>query len=82
MVSQGRGGPAVLALDVTDPTSPVFLWEQVDPEHATGQSPQTVTIAPLADGDQVRWAAPWGAGTARMPSARCLVRRTIITPRG
>ncbi|MFT4978292.1 MAG: hypothetical protein ACI8S6_004200 [Myxococcota bacterium] len=69
LVSAGRGGPGVLALDVTDPTSPRFLWEQTDPDHpdATGYGAQSVIVAPLQDGDQLRWTALWGSGTPRQP---------------
>ncbi len=30
VVQQGKGGPVTLALDVTDPLNPMYLWEQVD----------------------------------------------------
>jgi hypothetical protein len=30
VVQQGQGGPVTLALDITDPTTPEFLWEQTD----------------------------------------------------
>jgi len=69
LVSQGRGGPAVLALDVTDPTAPTFLWEQVDVDHpnATGYGSQSVVVVPMQDGELTRWTALWGAGLARRP---------------
>ena len=28
VVSQGKGGPVTMALDITDPTAPTFLWSK------------------------------------------------------
>ena len=35
VVSQGKGGPVTMALDITNPTAPTFLWEQVDEADST-----------------------------------------------
>ena len=59
VVQQGRGGPATLALDVTDPRDPRFLWERIDPHEptalgATSSRPGVVTVED-ARGDQLAW---------------------------
>ncbi|MCB9793781.1 MAG: hypothetical protein H6741_13765 [Alphaproteobacteria bacterium] len=66
VVSQGRGGPATLALDITDPDSPVFLWEHVpsDDPSAAGYtlSPPLITLVERSSGTSDRWLATWPAG--------------------
>lgn len=37
VVQQGLGGPATLALDITDPMSPTYLWEQVNGQELDGE---------------------------------------------
>lgn len=38
VVQQGLGGPATLALDITDPMSPEYLWEQANGQQLDGES--------------------------------------------
>jgi hypothetical protein len=70
VVSQGVGGPAVLALDITDPRDPIFLWEMATAgnETAAARATSTPIIANLLDstGDELRdiWTALWGSGRA------------------
>jgi fibro-slime domain-containing protein len=44
VVTQGTGGPSVLALDITNPTEPQYLWEQT-PDSATTGVGQAVSRA-------------------------------------
>lgn len=71
VVQQGKGGPVTLALDVTNPLDPKFLWEQVDTrdETAMGYLVGRPSIAKVYDyrdtSDPVhRWVAIWGSGRA------------------
>lgn len=38
VVQQGLGGPGTLALDITDPQSPQYLWEQVNGQQLDGET--------------------------------------------
>lgn len=73
VVQQGKGGAVTLALDITNPTSPQFLWEQTDDVDTTamGYTISTPVIANIYDksGDDPdewhdRWVAMWGSGRA------------------
>ncbi|MEL6349244.1 MAG: hypothetical protein AAFV53_39435 [Myxococcota bacterium] len=70
LVSQGQGGPAVLALDITDTASPRFLFEHVNPadEASVMYAPKDVQIMQLQDGSRNDWVAVWGNGPTRLPS--------------
>ncbi len=73
VVQQGKGGTITLALDITNPTSPQYLWEQTDSVDTTamGYTIGTPVIANIYDksGDDPdawhdRWVAMWGSGRA------------------
>jgi hypothetical protein len=71
VVQQGKGGPVTLALDITDPTSPEFLWEQTDEGDSTAMGygvgrPVITNIYDASDEDSPhdRWVAMWGSGRA------------------
>ncbi|MDP6934038.1 MAG: PilC/PilY family type IV pilus protein, partial [Myxococcota bacterium] len=71
VVQQGKGGPVTLALDITDPTHPEFLWEQTDETDSSAQGytvgrPTVVNIYDAEDEDEPhdRWVAMWGGGRA------------------
>lgn len=73
VVQQGKGGTITLALDITNPTSPQYLWEQTDTVDTTamGYTISTPVIANVYDksGDDSsewhdRWVAMWGSGRA------------------
>ena len=70
VVQQGKGGPVTLALDITNPTDPKFLWEQTDETDTTamGYTVGRPVIANVYDasGDRAhdRWVAMWGSGRA------------------
>ena len=51
VVSQGKGGPVTMVLDITNPTAPTFLWEQVDEADATaiGYTTSRPVIANIYD---------------------------------
>lgn len=70
VVQQGMGGPVTLALDITDTTAPVFLWEQVNTDDTTVQGYGTgrpvvfnVYDARYPTGPD-QWVAMWGGGRA------------------
>ena len=74
VVPQGRAGPAVLALDITDPTAPYFLWEHHNAAEpgADALAVSQPVIARLPDAAApggARWAALWGSGRAVPASA-------------
>ena len=71
VVSQGKGGPITLALDITDSTAPKFLWEQVDETDYTaiGYTTSRPVIGNIYDAsdssDPVdNYVAFWGSGRA------------------
>ena len=71
VVQQGKGGPVTLALDITDPLEPRYLWEQVDllDPTAQGYSVGRPVIAKVFDDRDssyptYRWVAIWGSGRA------------------
>lgn len=71
VVQQGLGGPTTLALDITDPTAPEFLWEhqnETDPK-AMGYTlgrPAIFNIYDSSDSANPKdhWVAMWGGGVA------------------
>ncbi len=70
VVQQGMGGPVTLALDITDPSFPVFLWEQVNAEdtsalgYGTGR-PVIFNVYDIRDPvSPDQWVAMWGSGRA------------------
>jgi hypothetical protein len=70
VVQQGMGGPVTLALDITDPTTPEFLWEQTDESDTTAMGytigrPLIGLILDDSDSDLTdRYVAMWGSGRA------------------
>ncbi len=70
VVQQGKGGPVTLALDITNPLDPKFLWEQTDEEDPTamGYTVGRPVITNVYDnsGEEAkdRWVAMWGSGRA------------------
>jgi len=68
VVSQGKGGPVTLALDITVTDEPTFLWEQTNETDysAMGYTVSTPVVTNLWDGDAShdRWVAIWGSGRA------------------
>lgn len=71
IVQQGKGGPLTMALDITDPLDPKFLWEQWDrtePE-AHGYGVSRAVVAQIRDTEDAsdptdRYIAIWGSGRA------------------
>jgi len=70
VVQQGKGGPVTLALEITDPLWPEFLWEQTDEEDPTamGYTVGRPVITNVYDNSgsepRDRWVAMWGSGRA------------------
>jgi hypothetical protein len=70
VVQQGMGGPVTLALDITDPMSPDFLWEQKNPTDTTAQGygtgrPAIFNVYDARDPvSPDQWVAMWGGGRA------------------
>ncbi len=73
VVQQGKGGPVTLALDITNPTNPKFLWEQTDETDTTAMGytvgrPVIANIYDASGGSSSdphdRWVAMWGSGRA------------------
>lgn len=68
VVQQGQGGPVTLALDITDPTTPEFLWEQTDETDPTAMGytvgrPLVGNIYDSSGSDSVdRYVVMWGSG--------------------
>ena len=75
VVQQGKGGPLTLALDITDPLDPQFLWEQWDETEpdAQGYGVSRAVVAQVRDNegtpDTDRYIAIWGSGRAVPHSA-------------
>lgn len=79
VVQQGKGGPLTMALDITDPLDPKFLWEQYDADADAGlgytsgrpivtQIRDAETSTDVRDRYVVMWASgravPFGEGGA------------------
>jgi hypothetical protein len=70
VVQQGKGGPVTLALEITDPLNPQFLWEQTDEDDPTamGYTVGRPVITNVYDNSgstpKDRWVAMWGSGRA------------------
>jgi hypothetical protein len=70
VVQQGKGGPVTLALDITDPPAPEFLWEQTDEGDPTamGYTVGRPVITNVYDNSgstpKDRWVVMWGSGRA------------------
>lgn len=55
--AQGAGGESVFALDVTDPSTPAFLWEYADPAlHRSRAAPAMARVGRLNDAGAPLWA--------------------------
>ena len=73
VVQQGKGGPTTLALDISVPAQPEYLWEHLGPEvyndvdyTAMGYSVSRPVVANLYDKNEPhdRWTVIWGSGRA------------------
>jgi len=80
IVQQGNGGPGTLALDITIPTEPEFLWEHPTFYDAVYASPTpdptswartvsrpvvfNIDDREVSGGEHDRWVALWGQGRA------------------
>lgn len=71
VVQQGKGGPLTMALDITDPLWPKFLWEQWDTGEpsAVGYGVSRAVVAQIRDNEETgsptdRYIALWGSGRA------------------
>ncbi|MCB9761372.1 MAG: hypothetical protein H6739_16135 [Alphaproteobacteria bacterium] len=73
VVQQGKGGPVTLALDITDPEAPQFLWEQTnDTDYsAMGYTTSRPVIANVYNAESSdpsdytdTYVAMWGGGRA------------------
>lgn len=54
--AEGNGGDTIFALDVTDPTHPMFMWEYANPNlWRSKSSPPIGKIVRIADGGQPKW---------------------------
>lgn len=73
VVQQGKGGPVTLALDITDPLDPRFLWEHSttgstdEQQYAyTVSRPVIANLYNAEDSDPTKWTdtwvAMWGSG--------------------
>jgi hypothetical protein len=61
--AEGIGGDTIFCLDVTDPTSPVYLWEFGDPDlFRSRSSPSVGKIGRILVGDTARWVAFFVSG--------------------
>jgi len=71
ITQQGKGGPLTLALDITNPLDPQYLWEQYDAGDPTAQGysvgrPIVAQIRDASDStdQRDRYIAIWGSGRA------------------
>ena len=65
LVAQGNGGDSVFCLDVTDPTTPSFLWEFADPDlFRSRSSPAVSALGRIVDvtASGTKWAAFFVSG--------------------
>ncbi len=70
LAAEGNGGDTVFCLDVTDPTSPRFLWEFADPElFRSRSSPSVGQIGRIIDDGTVKWAAFFVSGKTGAPGS-------------
>lgn len=61
--AQGNGGDSVVALDVTDPFSPEFMWEYADPElFRSRSSPAVGKIGRIMANGEEKWVAFFVSG--------------------
>ena len=70
VVQQGKGGPVTLALDITNPLDPQFLWERTDEDdpsamgYTVGRPVVTNVYDVSGEEPRDRWVAMWGSGRA------------------
>ncbi|MCP4809283.1 MAG: hypothetical protein GY913_12230 [Proteobacteria bacterium] len=71
VVQQGKGGPVTLALDITDPSEPEFLWEQTNDidNTAMGYTVSRPVVGNLYNQEDTSnpkdaWTVMWGGGRA------------------
>jgi hypothetical protein len=63
LAAQGNGGDSVFALDVTNPETPEFMWEFIDPDlFRSSSSPAIGQVGRIAVGGEERWAAFFVSG--------------------
>lgn len=61
--AEGNGGDSVFCLDVTDPTSPTFLWEFADPDlFRSRSSPAVGQIGRIVVDGSTKWVAFFVSG--------------------
>ncbi|MFZ3044878.1 MAG: PilC/PilY family type IV pilus protein, partial [Desulfatirhabdiaceae bacterium] len=61
--AEGNGGDTVFCLNVTNPTSPTFMWEFSDPDlFRSRSSPAVAVIGKIALGGTKKWAAFFVSG--------------------
>ncbi|MFW2330754.1 MAG: PilC/PilY family type IV pilus protein [Nitrospinota bacterium] len=66
ITAEGNGGDTVLAIDITDPDDPKFLWEYGDPElFKSRSSPSMGTVGRISAGDSTgRWVVFFVSGVS------------------
>lgn len=63
LTAQGNGGDSVIALDVTDPANPLFMWEYSDPQlFRSRSSPAVGKIGRIVMAGQEKWVAFFVSG--------------------
>lgn len=69
LCAEGNGGDTVFCLDVTDPTSPSFLWEFSDPDlFRSRSSPAVAKIGRILVDGSTRWVAFFVSGKTYDPT--------------
>jgi len=86
VVQQGKGGPVTMALDITDPLDPRYLWEQVDlwDQTAQGYGVGRPIITKVYDDSDISnpayvWVTIWGGGRA-VPSGTSIAYYQLVEP--
>jgi hypothetical protein len=59
----GNGGDSVFCLDVTDPTSPTFMWEYTNPSlYKSSSSPSAASVGQIISGGNATWVGMFVSG--------------------